>query len=215
MSSWSSNNKTNLLNINNSVLNKIKSNVFQKHVNLVYLNSGKNGKVYSIKQNQQKVLKVSKFTQNSNLEAMLSQKASNSNIGPTIYNTKIVEGYQVILQEKMHGTLQEYMNKHTFTMDDYRNIENLVQQLHKLGICHKDLHLKNIMYKLQNGKTIFKIIDFSRARIINNNENCFSDRTKLNNLHRRVNTRSSNLKNTTPPTTSLLDFTSANFRTPI
>jgi tRNA A-37 threonylcarbamoyl transferase component Bud32 len=142
MSSRSSNNKTNLLNINNSVLNKIKSNVFQKHVNLVYLNSGKNGKVYSIKQNQQKVLKVSKFTQNSNLEAMLSQKASNSNIGPTIYNTKIVEGYQVILQEKMHGTLQEYMNKHTFTMDDYRNIENLVQQLHKLGICHKDLHLK-------------------------------------------------------------------------
>ena len=213
MSSWSSNNNPKSFNISNSVLNKIKSNVFTSSVNLVNYDSGKNGKVYLIRQNQNKVLKVSKLTPNSNLEATLSIMAGEAGIGPKIYKTQTVEGHQVILQEKMHGTLQTYIQNNDFTLEDYRNIENLVQQLHNLGICHKDLHVKNIMYKMQHGKPVFKIIDYSRA--IYKNGPCSQNRNKLNNLSRRVNRRTSLLQNSTPPQMMpRLDYASANYRTP-
>ena len=213
MSSWSSHNKSKSFNIDNSVLNKIKSSVFSGSVNLVNYNSGKNGKVYSIKQNQIKVLKVSKLTQNSNLEATFSIMAGEAGLGPKVYKTQTVGGYQVILQEKMHGTLQTYMKNNDFTLEHYRNIENLVQQLHNLGICHKDLHVKNIMYKMQNGKPVFKVIDFSRA--IYKNGPCSQNRNKLNELSRRVNRRTNTLQNSTSPhMMQRLEYTSANYRTP-
>lgn len=212
MSSWSSNNQPKYFNINNTILNKIKKNVFNGTVNLVNYDSGKNGKVYLIKQNQNKVLKISKAP-NSNLEAIFAHMAGEAGIGPKIYTIQVVEGHQVILQEKMDGTLQTYMKNNDFTLEDYRNIENLVQQLHSLGICHKDLHVKNIMYKMQHGKAVFKIIDYSRA--IYKNGPCSLNRNKLNELSRRVNRRTSALKNSTPPRMmQQLNFTSANYKTP-
>lgn len=213
MSSWTSSNKNpSGLEINNSALNSIKGQIFNKPVNLQNYNSGKNGKVYLIAQSSNKVLKVSKLNNKNNLEAVLSLKAANSNIAPKIYKTAVVQDHLAILQEKMDGTLKHYMEIHDFTEQNFRSIENLVLQLHKAGICHKDLHIKNIMYKMHNGKPIFKIIDFSRATM--KNGPCASNRNKLNQLYREskkfINTSSSSNKSVPMK----LNFKSENFKTP-
>ena len=213
MSSWTSSNKNpSGLEINNSALNSIKGQIFNKPVNLQNYNSGKNGKVYLIAQSSNKVLKVSKLNNKNNLEAVLSLKAANSNIAPKIYKTAVVQDHLAILQEKMDGTLKHYMEIHDFTEQNFRSIENLVLQLHKAGICHKDLHIKNIMYKMHNGKPIFKIIDFSRATM--KNGPCASNRNKLNQLYREskkfINTNSSSNKSVPMK----LNFKSENFKTP-
>ena len=212
MSSWSSNNTSRTFN--NGVLNRIKSDMFPARVNLVNHNAGKNGKVYTIKQQPNKVLKVSAVNSKSQDEGTMSQIAGNAGIGPKVYNARVIDGYLVLLQEKMDGTLQEYMQRYDFSSEDYRNIENLVQRLHKLDICHKDLHIKNIMYKMVNGKPDFKIIDFSRATYKKNSV-CYSNRNKLNQLQRRIRRNSSPLQNESPgPVLDRLNFSSANFRTP-
>ena len=213
MSSWTSSNKNpSSPEINNSALNSIKGQIFNKPVNLQNYNSGKNGKVYLIAQNSNKVLKVSKLNNKNNLEAVLSLIAANSNVAPKIYKTAVVQDHLAILQEKMDGTLKHYMEIHDFTEQNFRSIENLVLQLHKAGICHKDLHIKNIMYKMHNGKPIFKIIDFSRATM--KNGPCASNRNKLNELYREskkfINTSSSSNKSVPMK----LNFKSENFKTP-
>ena len=213
MSSWTNSNKSSGgPKINNSVLNSIKNQMFSKPVNLQNYNSGKNGKVYLITQNSNKILKVSKLNSKNNLEAVLSLKAANSNVAPKIYKTAVVQDHLAILQEKMDGTLKHYMETHDFTEENFRSIESLVLELHKAGICHKDLHIKNIMYKMHNGKPVFKIIDFSRA--IMKNGPCASNRNKLNQLFRQSKkfTNSSTSSNKAVPIE--LNFKSENYKTP-
>ena len=217
MSNWSSSstNTKKGISINNNVLNKIKTSLFPNlKINLKNLNSGKNGKVFSILQNENKVLKVSELNgKNGKKEATFSMMASNAEIGPKIFKTFVIQNHLAILQERMHGTLEEYMWNNVFTDENFRQIENLVMQLHKVGICHKDLHVKNIMYKMHNKKPIFKIIDFSRATV--KNGLCDSNRNKVNVLQRRVSHGSTNNSSTHYSQKNLkLNFNSANFITP-
>lgn len=213
----------NMFQINNSVLSHVKTAIFKDNVNLKRLNSGKNGIVFNITQSKNKVLKITKAKNNNKNEGIFASIASKFNIGPKLYNNPIiVNGYSAILQEKMEGTLKDYLEKYTFTMEDYNQISFLVTVLHNKDVCHNDLHIKNIMYKMVQNKPVFKLIDFSRATYKSNSGGCGSDMSKLGDLKRLTTPKSpaKRFKNysTTPKSPAKrikpLSFTSNNYRTP-
>lgn len=48
-----------------------------------------------------------------------------------------------------------------------RQAGRLVREMHEVGICHADLHLKNFIVKMEEeGKAVLHIIDFDRSRVI-------------------------------------------------
>lgn len=63
-------------------------------------------------------------------------------------------------------TLEDYLNKTRNVNYNkiYRQIQDKVLKLNKLGICHNDLHVKNIM--VRNGE--WYLVDFGRSTYKNN-----------------------------------------------
>lgn len=192
--------------MNNRDLNIVKQNIFNNQVNLRYLNSGKNGAVYSILQDSNKVLKV---TKSSSSELELAIEASKHDISPKIYKATSVGNYTAILMENMDGTLKDYLENNNFTKDVFDQIQGLITMLNRMNICHNDIHIKNIMYKMVNNKPVFKIIDFSRAYLKNKNNHCYRNMSKMGNLQRSIKkTRSPNRENVVRRPAIKLNFTS-------
>ena len=91
----------------------------------------------------------------------------------------------VITMQNMEYTLEEYLSKKPDISSlerTHESIRDLVNKLHALGICHADIHAKNIMYK----KGSWYLIDFGDARI---NSTCSSNVNKVGVLSRMFSNR--------------------------
>lgn len=65
----------------------------------------------------------------------------------------------VVIMERFDGDLEDLRDQLTF--EDYKQLFNKVKIMHSYGILHRDLFLRNVMYKnLPEGKKDFRIIDF-------------------------------------------------------
>ena len=177
-------------NYNNGVINVMKQIMFpQKNVNVSSIASGKNGVVYKIAQNSSKMIKIVDGTRSSlSKEKQFSEIASDLGVGAKIYRSNIFEYnnniYLALLMENLDGTLYDYLSRNDMTDDIYNQISFAVSLLNERGICHNDLHLKNIMYKRKNNSIEIKIIDFSRAT--DKIGACSRNRNKLNEYSRKI-----------------------------
>jgi len=178
-SNWSTSNssKGNRFNLPNAIKRSLGIN------NSQYLNSGKFGAVYNTDDG------VVKVTSSKNLEVLaleydISLVAGENRIGPRIIKSKsgFVEHngihYLKLHMEKMNTTLMNYKKQNNVNGSSlYRQISQKVRELHEIGICHNDLHVKNIMSK--NGN--WYLIDFGKATYSENNA-CSKDVSKLGTL---------------------------------
>jgi serine/threonine protein kinase len=165
------------------------------------LNSGKYGAVFNSNQKNYivKIGKINSNNENSLIsEAEISEIASNLGIGPKVpVKPKIIthngNDYVVIKMEKMDGTLLSLINSRNINdelkISLLQDAQDLLRILHKQNICHRDLHLKNIMYKKKNDKYIIKIIDFGQSYQQCSSSNILNNKLKLtsiiNNLKRK------------------------------
>ena len=207
--------------MNNAVLNTVKTELYpDARVNMKKMAEGKNGVVYSVKQHPGRVVKV---RQSKNKEALETEEeitvmASKAGIGAEIFRTAVLRHSQtyilVIEMEQMDGTLADYLNKpganSTYAI---LQVQHLVMLLHDLDICHKDLHMNNIMYKTTfTGEVQFKLIDFSRAEI---GANCAENRNALNKYKQRAAKRPrSSSGNAGPQSVASRELANEDFFTP-
>jgi len=65
----------------------------------------------------------------------------------------------VVIMERFDGDLEDIQNQLTF--EDFKQLFAKVKIMHSYGILHRDLFLRNVMYKnLNHGQKDFQIIDF-------------------------------------------------------
>jgi serine/threonine protein kinase len=96
-------------------------------------------------------------------ESMISDFASKQGIGVPLYKYYLCgEGERgVIVFEKYENTMLHLKQTHQITFEDVQTIINLAQKLHGFGILHRDLFLKNVMYKTgNNNQRIIRLNDF-------------------------------------------------------
>ena len=164
-------------------------------------NAGKYGAVFN-SNNEKYIVKIGKINKNNENnrlnEAGISEIASNLGVGPKLpIKPKIVShngnNYTIIKMEQMDGTLLSLINSskinNELKIELIQDAQDLLRILHKHNICHRDLHLKNIMYIKKGNKYIVKLIDFgqsykecSNSYILNNT---LKLTTILNNIKRK------------------------------
>lgn len=62
--------------------------------------------------------------------------------------------------------LMPILNKEGFDRGIAQELAHLLADLHQKGILHGDLNLNNILYRKENGKYLFTLIDTNRSRFI-------------------------------------------------
>jgi len=93
---------------------------------------------------------------------------SNYNISPKILK---INGNKITM-EKYDGTLDFLYNFYSdFPVELELKITKLILTMHSMDIAHGDLHPRNIVYKIIDGETIFRIIDFDDSFHISTGEN--------------------------------------------
>jgi tRNA A-37 threonylcarbamoyl transferase component Bud32 len=98
-------------------------------------------------------------------EIIISKKMGDLGISPKIYDyytcyeNSILQVY-ILMEYMNYGTLKEWILKNNFTNSNKNDILKKINQLHKHGIVHNDLHLENILVTEINGKPEFYIADF-------------------------------------------------------
>jgi len=101
-----------------------------------------------------------------NLDIYVSM--SNYDISPKIIK---IDGNKITM-EKYDNTLEFLYN---FYYEFPKNLElkivKLIDSMHSMDIAHGDLHPRNIVYKIVDGETIFKFIDFDYSFRISTGEN--------------------------------------------
>ena len=168
---------------------------FAKKLNLQnknYINSGKFGSVYKTPTGVVKVSKSKKLIDLTN-EYEISIIAGDNGIGPIVDKHRSGleeyknEFYLFIFMEKMENTLLDVLSNTNINgntvMDIYSYISFKVSLLHKLGICHNDLHVKNIMKSKNN----WYLIDYGKSSInTNKTSDCANDVNKLSSIQQML-----------------------------
>jgi serine/threonine protein kinase len=168
---------------------------FAKKLNLQnknYINSGKFGSVYKTLTGVVKVSKSKKLIDLTN-EYEISIIAGDNGIGPIVDKHRSGleeyknEFYLFIFMEKMENTLLDVVSNTNINgntvMDIYSYISFKVGLLHKLGICHNDLHVKNIMKSKNN----WYLIDYGKSSInTNKTSDCANDVNKLSSIQQML-----------------------------
>jgi tRNA A-37 threonylcarbamoyl transferase component Bud32 len=98
-------------------------------------------------------------------EILISQKMGELGIGPKIYDyytcvEKSVLQVYILMEYMDGGTLKEWALKNNFTKQHKKEILEKIENIHKEGVIHYDLHLENVLVKENNGKPEFYISDF-------------------------------------------------------
>ena len=141
------------------------------------------GKIYI--SNNNKLMKITAWTKNSQREMKISKIASNKNIGPKVYHTRTWSPRARNAHE--YATLRTFAPKGTklsiITMNliprsqsvynainngvitNFKPIENMVKRMHAAGIHHGNLHGGNILVYVNNsGQLKFVPIDFGASK---------------------------------------------------
>jgi len=97
----------------------------------------------------------------------IDEIASRYGIGPHVLVKRCPEKHPktYLIQQKLDGTLREYLDRFPFSSTDQQQVADLVfRSLFELQIFHNDLHVDNIMYRKQKQtRPRFYLIDFSTA----------------------------------------------------
>lgn len=92
-------------------------------------------------------------------------------IAPKFIEAFIQNDHVNIVQEYINcGTLHEYTKTHKFTPKMKKKVKDLISNLHKHNIYHKDLHSENILVKCdtKTKEPTFLIADFGHAKSLEN-----------------------------------------------
>lgn len=148
------------------------------------------GKVFLTKGG--KLMKISGWTKNSERELKIAKRASNTNVGPRVYNTRswtpqtanhgaILKALApnsnklaVITMDKVPNAVSVYnaINKGWFKRTNWHIIDNAVRKMHSAGIHHGNLHGGNLLaYKNNSGKIKVIAIDFGASKYSNKIKN--------------------------------------------
>lgn len=98
-------------------------------------------------------------------EAKISKYASNHGFGVPVFTYYLCNNSStgIIIMEKFDGNLSNI----TLTKPELKNVLQLVCDMHDVGVLHRDLFGKNVMYKTVSVKSNphkeFRIIDFGMA----------------------------------------------------
>lgn len=124
------------------------------------------GKIYVTEGN--KILKITKWNPNSQHEMNIAKIAGKANAGPRIYNTRkhVANGtnWSVITMDKIQNPKSLYNSINNGTITNFKQVEQVVNRLHRAGIHHGNLHGDNILvYLNKNGKIKLLPINFGAS----------------------------------------------------
>ena len=149
---------------NYSVIKSIGEGQYAK----VYLVSDAQHHLYALKQQpiRKSTTTAIKIRNELNILKQLS-KHTTPQLVPRFQEAFIQNGNINIVQEYANcGTLYEYTKTHNLTSQMKKDIQNLISELHKLHIFHKDLHTENILVQCdpETKKPTFLLSDFGESK---------------------------------------------------
>ena len=119
------------------------------------------------------VIKLIKITNSSDYkdfirEALISSIASRKKIGPKIYDIYTCLNFGYIIMDRWDGSIKNLITKNLITTERFKKILDTIKNMHNIGIIHNDLHIGNILYKIDNNNYTFCITDFGLSSYFEN-----------------------------------------------
>lgn len=96
-------------------------------------------------------------------ESLIAKFAGENGFGIPVHDWFLCgNGMQgVVIMDKFDGDMET--NMELFTLEDYQNLFQLTNMMHRFGILHRDLYSRNVMFKKIGSKKEIRIIDFGLA----------------------------------------------------
>ena len=95
----------------------------------------------------------------------IAKIAGQANVGPKVWNTRKYQNKAVMTMNKVPGAKSLYNAIDNGTITNFRNVEAIIQRMHRAGIHHGNLHGDNILvYKNSNGKIRLAAINFGASK---------------------------------------------------
>lgn len=125
------------------------------------------GEIYRTHGN--KLMKITKWTRNSEREMKIAKIAGAKNIGPRVYNTRVIQHGRhklaVMTMNEVPRAISLYSAINQGLITNFKQVENVVAKMHAAGIHHGNLHGGNILvYMANNGSLRLVPINFGASK---------------------------------------------------
>ena len=206
-SGWNSSNNNNVNNTRmklntNSVKAMLRRNM--RFNNIHRIAKGQQSVVYSLDNNGIIKVAVGDSLEDLEREMRISDLMSENGIGPQVHKSFIAnwknENYLVLHMEKMDGTLAQLKIKEKgMRRELIENIQTMLNNsINEYRICHRDIHIENVMYKLTGGSMKVLLIDFGMSEENIASENCHQHMDFISKLKQMKPPRGK-VRNNSPP----------------